>query len=245
MVASKAYNFYNADLEGSGLEILTPETIWDVSKAQIPLWVQQMGGQAVIKNPYSNAGQGVWTIVSDEELEAFMDLEYKYERFIVQSLIGNYSWSSTGSRGKLYHVGTMPNEKGHTFVSDLRLMVSATEKGIRPIGVYARRAEKPLADNLKPGEKSWKMLGTNLSGKSETGEWITDTNRLLLMDRRDFNRLGIGLDDLIDAYIQTVLSMIAIDKMCINLYNKKGRFRMRLFKSLNDDTSLLEEIMES
>jgi hypothetical protein len=65
------------------------------------------------------------------------------------------------------------------------------------------------------------------------------------MDRRDFNKLGIGLDDLVDAYIQTVLSMIAIDKIAIQLFNSKNKFRTRLFKSLDDDQALLDEIMLS
>ncbi len=46
---------------------------------------------------------------------------------------------------------------------------------------------------------SWAMLGTNLSVKKDSGEWDTEANRLLLMDRKDFNRLGLGVDDLIDA----------------------------------------------
>ena len=87
------------------------------------------------------------------------------------------------------------------------------------------------------------MLGTNLSIKNEDGTWGSDTNRLLLMDRRDFNKLGIGLDDLIEAYIQTVLSTVAIDEMSKTLINKQGRFRMRLFRSLNDDEALLNEIL--
>ena len=62
------------------------------------------------------------------------------------------------------------------------------------------------------------------------------------MDRRDFNKLGIGLDDLIEAYIQTVLSMVAIDKMAKTLVNKNGKFRIKLFKSLNDDEGLIDEI---
>jgi hypothetical protein len=86
------------------------------------------------------------------------------------------------------------------------------------------------------------MLGTNLSFKHDDDSWGSDTNRLILMDRRDFNKLGVGLDDLIEAYIQTVLSMVAIDKMANTLVNKQGRFRMRLFKSLNNDKSLLDEI---
>lgn len=245
MVAAKAYDIYNTELEGYGLKINTPETIWDVSKTEIPLWVMKMGGQAVVKVPYSNAGQGVFTITNERELEAFMEMEIEYERFIVQSLIGNYNWSSISSSGKYYHVGTIPNAKGETFVTDLRMMLSTTVNGIRPLCVYSRRAEKPLADYLDSGADSWSMLGTNLSIKQGTNEWSSDTNRLMLMDRRDFNKLGLGLDDLIEGYIQTVLSTIAIDKMCKALYNSKGKFRMKLFKSLNNDPTLLGEILVS
>lgn len=242
MVAAKAYDIYNTELEEFGLKINTPETIWDVSKTEIPLWVLKMGGQAVVKIPYSNAGQGVFTITNEKELEAFMDLNIEYERFIVQSLIGNYNWSSISSTGKYYHVGTIPNAKGETFVTDLRMMLSSTEKGIRPLCVYSRRAEKPLADFLDSGADSWSMLGTNLSIKEGDNQWGSDTNRLMLMDRRDFNKLGLGLDDLIEGFIQTVLSTIAIDKMCKALHNSKGKFRMKLFKSLNNDPTLLDEI---
>jgi len=244
MVAAKAYDFFNTELQASGLKINTPETIWDVRQNEVPLWVQKMGGHAVIKVPYSNAGQGVYTIVTPEELDAFMEMEFDYDLFIVQSLIGNYNWSSVTSAGKLYHVGTIPNLKGRTYVADIRMMVSTTENGIRPLCTYARRAEKPLIDHIEEGADSWQMLGTNLSIKNDDGSWDSDTNRLILMDRRDFNKLGIGLDDLIEAYIQTVLSMVAIDKMSKTLYNKQGKFRMRLFKSLDDDPTLINEIMK-
>ena len=243
MVAAKAYDVFNTELGGFGLKINTPETIWDVRKNEIPMWVKKMGGHAVIKVPYSNAGQGVFTIVSEEELDKFMEMEFDYDLFIVQSLIGNSNWTSNTSNGKLYHVGTIPNQKNHTFVADIRMMVSATEDGIKPLCTYARRAEKPLVDYIKEGAESWSMLGTNLSIKNEDGSWGSDTTRLVLMDRRDFNKLGIGLDDLIEAYIQTVLSMVAIDNMAKMLMNKQGKFRMRLFKSLNNDQSLLDEIM--
>lgn len=243
MVAAKAYDIYNAELLGYGLKINTPETIWDISKNEIPLWVKKMGGQAVIKIPYSNAGQGVFTIINERELDAFMEKDIDYERYIVQSLIGNYNWSSTSKEGKFYHVGTIPNTKGDTYVTDLRMMVSSTADGIKPLCTYSRRTAKPLVDELTAGSDSWDMLGTNLSEKLGENNWGSDTNRLMLMDRRDFNKLGLGLDDLIEAYIQTVLSTIAIDKMCKNLFNTKGRFRMKLFKSLNNDNTLLDEIM--
>lgn len=243
MVAAKAYDFYNSELSDYGLKINMPETIWDISKAEIPLWVQKLGGHAVVKIPYSNAGQGVYTITNEAELEAFMKTEINYERFIVQSLIGNYNWSSKSAEGKFYHVGTIPTNNGSTYVADIRMMVSSTENGIRPLCIYSRRASAPLADYLQDGSNSWAMLGTNLSIKKGENEWGSDTNRLMLMDRRDFNKLGLGLDDLIEGFIQTVLSTIAIDKMCKNLYNSKGKFKQKLFKSLNNDTTLLKEIM--
>lgn len=84
MLAAKAYDIYNAEIGASGLCIYTPETIWDVAKPEIPLWVRRMGGLAVVKVPYANAGQGVWTITSENELKEFMDLEHRYDRFIVQ-----------------------------------------------------------------------------------------------------------------------------------------------------------------
>lgn len=242
MLAAKAYEKFNEELKDKGLHIHTPYTIWDVRKEEIPGIVKSMGGQAVVKIPYSNAGQGVFTIVSKKELDEFMKRNFDYDRFIVQSLIGNYHWSSTTTEGRLFHVGTIPSPASETFVCDLRMMVSSTDKGIRPLCVYARRAEKPLLDQLTESANSWAMLGTNLSFKKPDGSWDTDTNRLLLMDRRDFNRLGLGLDDLIEAYIQTVLSMIAIDRMAQELIGRDGRFKGSIFKKLNDDEGFLEEI---
>ena len=243
MVAAKAYDLFNGEIRKWGLRIHTPETIWDVSRNEVPLWVAKLGGQAVVKVPYSNAGQGVYTITDERELAAFMEAPIDYERFIVQSLIGNYGWSSTGGDGKFFHVGTIPDKKGRTFVSDVRLMVSSTADGIRPLCCYSRRAEEALTDRLATGADSWAMLGTNLSEKLGDNQWGSDTNRLLLMDRRDFNKLGIGLDDLIEAYIQTVLSTIAIDRMARKLFNAKGKFSLRLFSSLNNDPVLLSEIL--
>jgi hypothetical protein len=59
MMAARAYEFFNAELqsENTGLEIRVPETIRNVTKNEIPLWIETMGGHAVLKNPYSNAGK--------------------------------------------------------------------------------------------------------------------------------------------------------------------------------------------
>jgi hypothetical protein len=243
-VAAKAYEFFNAELEGSGLAINTPETIWDVSRREIPLWVRTLGDHAVVKNPYSNAGQGVYTITSQAELDAFLESEQRYDQFIVQSLIGNYKWSSSTKSGKLYHVGTIPNRSNRSYVADLRMMVSAGDDGFRPLAIYGRRARQPLSEELGDGVSSWDMLGTNLSVKlDDSGSWDSETNRLVLMDRKDFNQLGVSLDELIEGFVQTVLATLAIDKMAVDLRSSRGSLKAKLFRSLNDDPALLDEIV--
>ncbi|MCB9791955.1 MAG: hypothetical protein H6741_04440 [Alphaproteobacteria bacterium] len=243
MLAAKAYDFLNAELKETGLHLLTPETIWDVGLEEVPLWVRRMGGVAVVKVPYSNAGQGVYTITREEELEHFMGLEHRYDRFIVQSLIGNASWSSKSRGKRLYHIGTMPDRKGQIFVADLRFMVGAGPEGWFPVAVYARRTRVPLLRQLDGVTPAWDMLGTNLSVRMPDGSWDTDTERLLLMDSRDFNKLGLGPDDLIEGYIRTILAATAIDRMAQRLVNSKGGFRRRLFQSLNPDSALMNEII--
>jgi len=242
LVAAKAYDFFNLELAPFGLKIRVPET-HQCDMAEVPLYLRLMKN-AVIKVPYSNAGQGVFTITSEEELKRFIEMKHSYDKLIVQSLVGNSQWSSHTLSGTYYHAGTVPNRKNESFVADLRMMVGGSDKGFIPIAVYARRAKSPLLDELPPegSVDSWSMLGTNLSYKKRDGRWGTDTNRLLLMDNKDFNKLGIGLDDLIDAYVQTVLSCIAIDQMCC-LLMKGDEFNWELFFSLNPDEVLMKEIL--
>jgi len=58
------------------------------------------------------------------------------------------------------------------------------------------------------------------------------------MDRKDFNTLGIGIDDLIDAYVQTVLSVVAIDKMCSRLMKDRKLFSNSSTKIENENDDL-------
>lgn len=244
-MASKAYDFKNAELGDSGLEIRTPETITDVSLNEVPLYLKSMNYVGVIKVPYSNAGQGVFTITRESELDDFMAWAATsiYDLFIVQALVGNASWSSTTKKGHVfYHVGTIPSVKNKTYVADVRMMICSTPAGYRPLAIYARRARTPLAESLDCGE-SWDMLGTNLSVAKADGTWDSDTGRLVLMDRKDFNKLGISIDDLVDGFIQTCLASSAIDQMCQRLL-VNGKFDKELFSSLNKDPSFLDEILE-
>jgi hypothetical protein len=120
-------------------------------------------------------------------------------------------------------------------------MVYSSPEGFSPCAIYAGKARTPMTSELTTS--SWDVLGTNLSVKKGENEWISETNRLLLMDRKDFNSLGIGIDDLIEAYIQTILTIVAIDKMAQTLVNKNGQFRSKLFKSLDNDEQLIKEIL--
>ena len=243
MLAAKAYDLYNASIQGTGLRLRTPETIWDVSVEEVPLWVRRMGGVAVVKSPYSNAGQGVYTIANAAELDELMTLPHPYGRFIVQALIGNSGWSSSGREGRLYHVGTVPDRQSRIHVADLRFMVGVAPDGFYPVALYARRARLPLAATFDGTTSSWDMLGTNLSFKGPDGAFSSDPDRLMLMDSRDFNSLGVGLDELIEGYVQTALAVTAIDRMALQLLNSKLRFRRKLFESLNPDPLLVEEIL--
>ena len=117
-----------------------------------------------------------------------MDENHSYGQFIVQSLVGHFEWSSTSKHGKFFHVGTVPNKKGNIFVSDLRVMVCSSPSGYLPCAMYARRARSPLEAQLTTN--SWDVLGTNLSVKKAQNEWDSETSRLMLMDRKDFNSLG-------------------------------------------------------
>lgn len=242
IIAAKAYELFNATLQGTGLKIHTPETVCDIGIHEIPLWVERFGEHAVVKVPYANAGQGVFTITNKTELDSFMKMDHVYDQFIVQSLIGNSSWSSETEKGKFYHVGTVPNKSNRIYAADLRMMGCYGVDGFRPLAMYGRRARLPLPSTLKDELDSWSILGTNLSVKKGENQWESDSSRLILTDYKEFNMLGLSFDELIEGYVQLVLAVNAIDRMAINLINKKGELKSKLFKSFDNDKQLLEEI---
>jgi hypothetical protein len=136
-----------------------------------------------------------------------MDEPQHYDKYIVQSLVGNSSWmSGSAPASQYFHTGCLPNKSGATYISvgplpslsvyfmpnnhqtccmqqDLRMMIRGDGDGWHPLAVYARRAHLPLCKTLTGVEDSWGMLGTNLSVKNDKGDWDTETNRLLLMVR--------------------------------------------------------------
>jgi hypothetical protein len=248
IVAARAYAAYGAELATArtGLAINTPHTLWNVPFDSLRACVARLGGFACIKVPYSNAGQGVYTITSEAEFADFeaANAGSRYERYLVQSLISNSEWSSVLDGERLYHVGTVPDKRGRIFVADLRMMVSGGADGFACVGMYARKAPAPLSTRLEENADSWSQLGTNLSVSLGDGKFTSAPERLLLMDRRDFDELGIGLDELIDAFVQTCLATISIDRMGAHLCTG-GVFDLSRLAEVNDDPGLAREIMRS
>ena len=93
-----------------------------------------------------------------------MVLETSYDKFIVQSLVGNHQWSSSTNEGSYFHIGTIPNKHNNVFIFDLRMMIYTTEEGYKPLCAYARKARAPMQKEA-PVNDSWEVLGTNLSVK--------------------------------------------------------------------------------
>jgi hypothetical protein len=228
------------------LAIRTPKTIIDVTKAEIPSCVDKMNFKAVIKMPFGNCGDGVYTICNKLELEKFLKTPHYYDKFLVQSLVGDISWQSNQLNNQnFYHIGTLPNENNEIFVYDLRMVVGGNENGFVPISINGRRARHPIIKNLSENDEnlnSWEILGTNLSVKVNKNTWDNESERVIVMSDDDFNQLGIGLDDLIDGYIQTVLAVISIDKFCESFLNEKNELNYQAFKYLNSDEKFVMEL---
>lgn len=259
LIGHKAYEALNSgDLASSGMSVRTPQTICDVLLEDIPALVGSMDYRAVIKIPYSNAGQGVYTVHSKVELDDFMadSTAVKYEKFIVQELIDS--------------IGTVPTgPRQYKFVWDLRVMITATPEGYKPLVLYARKAAAPLISNKDMGRvdeedeeqirtdgetdsttsrcggaDSRSMYLTNLSEKLGENQWTTDTERLVVLDEEDFGCLGISIDGLVDGYVQAVLATVAIDKMATRLWSTEtGCFDKAAFRGLSNDAALLDEIL--
>ncbi|CAF0716550.1 unnamed protein product [Brachionus calyciflorus] len=247
-IASYAYKLFNNEQikNSTNLYIKEPYSLINVSKKEIPFIFENdvnLNKKCVIKVPYDNSGQGVYTIINEFELEEFMSVDHNYEKFVVQSLCGDFNWSS----GEYFHLGTLPDRKNNEiYAFDVRMLVISNENGFSPVSINFRRARRPLKSDLKNGESSWDILGTNLSSTLSKNVWVVDEDRLLVLNESDFAHLGLGLDDLIESYVQTVMAIVAIDQLCIRLYDDTtGEFNFELFNKLNPDVSLLNEIWVS
>lgn len=249
LLAGHAYHLFNVKYAKYDIEIRVPETIINVEKQNIPKCIKKLGGMGVIKLPYLNSGQGIYTVVNDAELTRFMNKipASSYQSYIVQSLVGHQAWD-TFKTHRYSHILTTGAQGREGFVKDLRMQICSTENGFRPASIYCRRAREPLAPDLTTIVDSWQMLGTNLSVKLDSSnsgfspaEWTTETERLIILGENEDS--GLSIDNLVDAYIQTVLGTLAIDQLAEQLVDENGKFNLRLFESLDSDDGLIHEVL--
>jgi len=238
VVAHRAYERLNSTLHGTGLAIRTPLTFADVELERVGDLVAALGGRAVVKEPYSNAGQGIHIVTDRAELAAFESGPHSYNRFVVQELV-NDAPTPAGSLPKHVQLGTRADHHGRRFAFDLRMMVCSGPGGFEPVAAYARRARDPLVG----GSPSPRRFATNLSSRDASGAWTVDDSRLVSLGTAGFDLLGLSLDDLIDAYVQTVLSVWAIEQMSRSLLDGHGDFNRQAFLTENDDDALLGELL--
>ncbi|MBW3466712.1 hypothetical protein [Arthrospiribacter ruber] len=219
-VASGAYDVFNEEFKDKGISIFTPKTFTKVPFEELRKYYDILGGSMVIKVPDSNAGQGVYTIVNEEELDFALSQISKDDLYLVQQLIHSNYLEGLDTSKAWYHVGTIPDSKGRSYAFDLRLMMHATDEGIRPLAVYSRRSGFPLNEPLPEGKNSWEVYGTNLSIKGEDG-WTYADERLMLFDIRNFGLLGLGVDELIKGFVQSAMAVYAIDQNAIRTFGEK------------------------
>jgi len=226
LVASKAYDDFNNKYSHTGIKIRIPNTLCDVDFESIDTIVTSMNYCAVIKIPYSNAGQGVFIIHNRQELQEFLAnaKNYSYEKFIIQELVSPK--------------GTTPDISGNSYICDLRFMTYYNGTNPVPLIMYARKAKSPYVKGSNTSGHD--MYLTNLSEKTTAG-WHTHSERLILLDIEEYPTLNMNIANLVDAYFQSVFATIAIDMMADKLYD--DGFNIELFKTLNDDPSLLAEIL--
>ncbi|MGY6741439.1 MAG: hypothetical protein ACXIUQ_01785 [Cecembia sp.] len=220
-VASGAYDWFNAKFKAQGIGIFTPKTFTKVPYGELKKYFEILGGNMVIKVPDSNAGQGVYTVVSKDELDFALSKIDPNDHYLIQQLIhSNYNKGLDPTQA-WYHVGTIPDNKGRSYAFDLRLMMHATEEGIRPLAVYSRRSGFPLNQPLPENMNSWEVYGTNLSIKGDDG-WTYADERLMLFDVRNFGQLGLGVDELIKAFVQSAMAVYAIDQNAIRTFGENN-----------------------
>lgn len=238
LMAHKAYQRLNHALDATGLQIRTPATVCDVPVAEVPHWVEALGGKAVVKVPYSNAGQGIDIVTEPSHLCRFLATPHPYDLFIVQRLLT--AAPHAAGEAEMVQLGTVSNACNERYVFDLRMMVGSGPRGFRPIAAYARRARDPMGSRM--ASDAWRQYGTNLSYQDERGEWQTDDSRLIPLSEQEFESLGLGLDELIDAYVQTVLATVAIDRLAHELVDPHKGLDFTGFAAMNDDPGLLREL---
>lgn len=263
ITAAYAYDKFNEKHADVGLKMSYPMTKINVAYSDLRESVEDMGYKCVIKIPYSNAGQGVFVINSKKDMTKFeakiseLEMDFKNCKFLLQALLG-HSLTADDDPAMRVHVGTIPDKKGEKYVFDLRMMVSSGTCGLKPLLVYARKAHTPLPIKLPTEDdddndddeyaSGHDYYVTNLSVLEHPGTFSSDVSRLVPAAEHCFDALGIGIDLLIEGYIQTCMAVHAIDELASELLETSTDGFIDVTSNLsmiNNDINLLREIKEA
>jgi hypothetical protein len=222
LMANRAYRNFNGIFGAQGLAINYPHTVSYPDKESLEKKIKETGYRGVIKIPYLNKGQGVFTICGSGDWQRYLRCtsDSLTKDYLFQNLLGNETCSTDR---KKRHRFTRPDHNGNQYIYDLRMMCCSTAAGIVPVSAYARRSRDPVnRKTADPDRDSWNLFGTNISVRNSDGSFGTDPDRLLSLSGEEFPLLQLDLVDLTDAYFQTVFSMVAIDQLAISLSGQKG-----------------------
>jgi hypothetical protein len=230
---------------GTGLAVRTPHAVAHVAWRDVAAWVAHLGGCACIKAPQrrpSGSGQrSTYMVTCDADLAAFQAAECApgahrgRQQYIVQALLGSEQHK---------HVGTVPDggKCGDVYAWSLHMTIAADAHagGFRAVALHGARARAPLTEDSSSdgggGGNAWRiMLDTTLDGD--------DDDRLMMADCRGFDAMGIGLDELVDAFVQACLAAVALDGMACRLAPGGVLSAPRLLSASNQDEELLSELL--
>jgi len=242
IMAHAAYTEFNEKHALDGIKIELPKTEINVPKNDIPALFQKFHKEIVVKIPYSNAGQGVFTILNEKELDDFMKIPGIYDCYLVQELIAAPTEIRKSQMDRIFHTGFVNQDDQHLYAFDIRMMVCNTSKGLRPAAIYGRKAHNDLESELVQSMKSWDVYGTNLSIKLAENSWDSDTSRLCLMSEEDFPSFNLNMNQWVESYFQTIFSVLAIDDLSEQILLPNKSLDLKKILSVNNDRKLVNEI---
>lgn len=139
------------------------------------------------------------------------------------------------------------NLNNQLYASTVRIIACSDPSGFKMTAIRAARAARPftsirseenklLTDSIETLDEDAYITNLGTTGRSES--------RAIIIDDAAMDALAIGIDDVVDGFMQTVFSIHAIEDMCKRFTTKDGELNLELLKELNPDPQLLAELIE-
>lgn len=135
----------------------------------------------------------------------------------------------------------------HLYACTIRIIACSLPSGFKMTAIRGARAPEPFASICSETNRSPTSTKTLNEDAYITNIGTDDrsASRLVILDDAAMRGLAIGIDDIVDGFIQTVFSIHAIDAMCKRLTTSDGELNLQLLKELNPDPQLLAELMSN